>query len=157
MKSAIALGFVILFTSMAFAQKPVKEPFLYQPIEFNAGDVCAFPIHILGDGKQNSLVFPSGREMYVGHGSVTVTNVATGASIELAQSGRYVQTLLADGTARLETNGQQLFFALPQDVGGPALTLATGQARMTYDIAADAVTSLRLSGRTIDVCAALAG
>jgi hypothetical protein len=155
MKTIVAVAFVTLLSSSVSAQKPVKEPFAYEPIEFGAGEVCAFPIHILGDGKQNAIFFPSGRQMIVGTGAVTVTNVTTGASIAFAQSGRYVETLLPDGTAKLETNGQQLFFALPQDVGGPALTLATGKARMIYDMAADAVTSLRLSGRTIDVCDAL--
>ena len=125
-KTVIALAFVTVFASSAFAQKPVKERFVNEPIEFGAGDVCAFPVHILGDGKQNSIHFPSGRDMIVGQGSITVTNVATGASIELTQSGRYVETLLADGTVKIETNGQILFFLLPQDVGGPALTLATG-------------------------------
>ena len=156
MKTVVALAFVTLFASSALAQKPVKEPFVVEPAEFGAGEVCAFPVNIVGDAQQSALFFPSGRQMFVGPGSVTVTNVATGASISFAQSGRYVQTLLPDGTLRLETNGQQLFFALPQDVGGPALTVATGQARMIYDVAANAVTSLRLSGRTIDVCAALA-
>ena len=156
MRSAITLAFVALFASSVLAQKPVKEPFDYQPLDFAAGEVCQFPLHILGDGRQHALFFPSGRQMLVGTGAATVTNVATGASITLAQSGRYVESLLADGTFKLETNGQQLFYAFPQDVGGPALTLATGQARMIYDLAADAVTSLRLSGRTIDICAALA-
>ena len=52
-------------------------------------------------------------------------------------------------------HGRQLFFSYPQDVGGPALTFATGQARMIYDVASDTVTSLRLSGQSVDVCQAL--
>ena len=155
MKIVIALALVTLFALSAFAQKPVKEPVVYDPLEFGAGDVCSFPVHIQGDGKQNQIQFPSGREMIVGHGSATVTNVATGASIELAQSGRYVEKVLADGTVRIETNGQVLFFLLPQDVGGPALTLATGHSVLVYDINADTVTSLRSSGRTFDVCTVL--
>ena len=155
MKTVIALALVTLFALSAFAQKPVKEPVANEPLEFGAGDVCSFPVHILGDGKQNEIQFPSGREMIVGHGSTTVTNVATGASIELAQSGRYVEKFLADGTVKIETNGQILFFLLPQDVGGPALTLATGRSVLIYDVNADMVTSLRSSARTFDVCAIL--
>ena len=156
MKHVIAVGLITLFASSASAQKPVKEPFVYEPALFAAGQVCAFPVSIVGDAKQSALFFPSGRQMFVGVGSVTVTNVATGSSVSFAQSGRYVQTLLADGTFKLETNGQQLFFALPQDVGGPALTVATGHALMIFDVTADAVTSLRVSGNTIDVCSVLA-
>ena len=52
-------------------------------------------------------------------------------------------------------HGRQLFFSYPQDVDGPALTFATGQARMIYDVASDTVTSLRLSGQSVDVCQAL--
>ena len=66
-----------------------------------------------------------------------------------------MEKVLADGTVRIETNGQVLFFLLPQDVGGPALTLATGHSVLVYDINADTVTSLRSSGRTFDVCTVL--
>ena len=156
MKIVIPLALVTLFASSAFAQKPVKGPVVYEPpLEFAAGEVCSFPVHLQGDGKQNQIQFPSGREMIVGQGSTTVTNVVTGASIELAQSGRFAQKLLADGTFKLETNGQILYYLLPQDVGGPALTLATGHSVLILDFNLNTVTSLRSSARTFDVCAAL--
>jgi hypothetical protein len=60
MKTIIALALVTLFASSAVAQKPVKEPFVNEPIVFDAGAVCAFPVHFFGDGKQNVIRFPAG-------------------------------------------------------------------------------------------------
>ena len=153
MKTVLALAFVTLSVSSALAQKPTKQPFVYER-DFGAGEVCAFPLRILADGKQY-LQFPSGREMFAGQTTATLTNLATGTSIEVKQYGRSAQTLLEDGTYKLETSGQILFFLLPQDMGGPALTLATGHTVMIYDLDLDAVTSLRPAARTLDVCAAL--
>jgi hypothetical protein len=155
MKQAIAIAFVAAFSSSVLAQKPVKEPLDFPPVDYQAGEVCAFPVRLDG-GNTSAIIFPSGRQMLVGSGSVTVTNLETDLSIELGQSGRYSEKLLGDGTVKIETNGQQLIFLLPQDVGGPGLPLITGHAVLTYDIGTDTVTSLRLSSKSIDVCAALA-
>ena len=156
MKHALAIAFVAAFSSSVLAQKPVKEPLQFPPADHPAGEVCAFPVHIESSGSMNAISFPSGRQMFVGPGTVTVTNVATGLSIELAQSGRYSEKLLSDGTVRIETSGQQLIFLLPQDVGGPSLPLVTGHAVLTYDIPTDTVTALRLTSKSIDVCSSLA-
>lgn len=155
MKQAIAMAFVVAFSSSVLAQKPVKEPLELPPGEFQTGEVCAFPVRLAAGGNMSAIIFPSGRLMFVGRGSVTATNLATGLSIELAQTGRYSEKLLADGTVTIETSGQQLIFLLPQDVGGPGLPLVTGHAVLTYDIATDTVTALRVSSKPIDICTAL--
>ena len=47
MKIVIPLALVTLFASSAFAQKPVKGPVVYEPpLEFAAGEVCSFPVHL---------------------------------------------------------------------------------------------------------------
>jgi len=155
MKHAIAIAFVAAFSSALLAQKPVKEPEQFTPSNFPAGAVCAFPVRLLGGGNTNVIEFPSGRLMIVGSGTVTATNLATGRSIEFKQSGRYSEKLLTDGSVKIETSGQQLFFLLPQDVGGPGLQLVTGHAVLTYDIGTDTVTDLRVSSTPIDICSAL--
>ena len=153
----LAAAFVtVLLTSSSFAQKkPVKEPYPFEPFVFEAGAVCAFPVRIEGEGNQSRITFPSGREMIVGAGSSRVINAATGESLVVGTSGLLSTAILPDGTARLIGNGQSLTFLFPQDVNGPALILTTGHMDLTYDIANDMVTSMRASGRTFDLYAAL--
>ena len=144
-----------LLTLSLFAQKPVKQPFPYEPLEFDAGLVCSFPVLIEGSGNQSLLSFPSGREMVVGAGNVRVTNTATGQSVVLASSGNLSTRLLPGDTALLTGSGHSLFFLLPQDVTGPALIFTTGRIELLYDIATDTVTAVQAKGRTLDVCAVL--
>ena len=114
MKIVIPLALVTLFASSAFAQKPVKGPVVYEPpLEFAAGEVCSFPVHLQGDGKQNQIQFPSGREMIVGQGSTTVTNVVTGRPSSWHSLGGSRRSCLRMGLSSSKPMGRSVLLTAP--------------------------------------------
>ena len=42
-------------TSSLFGQKPDKHPYAFEPLEFDAGLVCRFPVLIEGSGNQSEI------------------------------------------------------------------------------------------------------
>jgi hypothetical protein len=145
-----------LLAPSALAQKPVKEPFASEPLEFPAGDVCPFPVLIEPVASNQSIkTFPDGRMLVTGRGRERVTNLDSGESIVVTTSGSLLITPLPNGDLRLVARGQALFFLLPQDVGGPGLIRMRGRLVEVLDPEADAITAFRLRGQRTDVCAQL--
>ena len=62
-------------------------------------------------------------------------------------------TPLPNGSLRIVLRGRALIYLLPQDVGGPALLLARGRVAEVLDTTTNIITSFRLRGKRLDVCA----
>ena len=140
----------------ALAQPPVKEPLVSEPQEFPAGVVCPFPV--LGEsvsGNESITFFASGRFHITGTGSTRFTNLDTGESIVLDTSGSVSFVPLEDGNLAITGSGRNLFFFLPQDVGGAGLFLLTGHVSEILDTTTDTITVSESRGQRTDVCAAL--
>ena len=152
------LAFVLLagalFAPNAVAQKPVKEPVVSEPLEFGAGEVCAFPTRLeTVASNMSSKTFPDGRMLVTGRSTERVTNLASGESIDLRTGGSALFTPLPNGSLRILLRGRALIYLLPQDVGGPALLLARGRVAEVLDTTTNIITSFRLRGKRLDVCA----
>jgi hypothetical protein len=148
------LGAVL--ASAGLAQPPVKEPLVSEPMEFPAGVVCPFPV--LGEsvsGNESITFFASGRFHITGEGSTRFTNLETQESIVLDTSGVVTFTPLEDGNLAITGSGRNLFFFLPQDVGGAGLFLITGRISEILDTSTDTITRSNTNGQRVDVCAAL--
>jgi hypothetical protein len=152
--AAAVLG--VTLASAGLAQPPVKEPLVSEPMEFPAGVVCPFPV--LGEsvsGNESITFFASGRFHITGTGSTRFTNLATQKSIVLDTSGVVTFRTLEDGNVAIAGSGRNLFFFLPQDVGGAGLFLLTGHVSEILDTATDTITVSGSRGRRTDVCEAL--
>lgn len=146
-----------LFAPTALAQKPVIEPYAPESLEFSAGTVCPFAVRLeTVSSKATIKTFPDGRELISGHSTDRVTNLATGESIDLKSAGSILAVPLPNGDLRISGRGRILVYLFPGDVGGPALILVTGRLEETLNLATDTITSFRLRGKRMDVCAALA-
>lgn len=146
-----------LFASSAFAQKPVKEPLVTEPLEFPAGEVCPFAVRFETIATNTSVkTFPDGRTLITGRSTERVTNLASGESVDLKTGGSILLAPLPNGDQRIVARGRTLIYLLPQDVGGPALFVATGRVSEVLDLETNTITSFRLSGQRRDICAELA-
>lgn len=141
-------------------------------LELPAGVACPdFAVRVDGTGGSNhtrTFVDQNGnpvRTITAGTGSaLTFTNVSTGDQVVLRSNGAVQSTVLhSDGTSTVTNTGHNVLILFPTDVGGnglpeelPSTTLVVG--RLVYDVdAAEVFTVQSVSGRTVDVCAALAG
>ena len=146
-----------LFAPTALAQKPVIEPYMPEPLEFSAGTVCPFAVRIETVSSKASIkTFPDGRQLTTGRTTDRVTNLITGESVDLTGAGSILSVPLPNGDLRLIGRGRILIYLFPGDVGGPALIRVTGRVEETLNLGTDTITSFRLSGKRMDVCAALA-
>jgi hypothetical protein len=146
-----------VFASSAFAQAPVKEPLDAEPLEFAAGEVCPFPVRLEYVATNASAkTFPSGRTLLTGRSTERATNLASGESIDLKTHGSILTSPLPNGDQRIVARGRQIIYLFAQDVGGPALLLATGRVAEVLDTETDTITSFRLRGQRRDLCAELA-
>jgi len=140
-------------------------------IELPAGAACPdFGVRIDGTGGRNhtrTFVDENGnpvRTITAGTGpALTFTNVSTGDRLTLRSDGSVQRTVLhGDGTRTVTDTGHNVLILFPTDVGGnglpeevPSTNLVVG--RLVYDVDAAGVFRVRsVSGRTMDICAALA-
>jgi hypothetical protein len=116
---AVVVAFaVILAGQPALAKGPIKEPAPADPITFDAGLVCSFPVTLEPvTNRQSIKIFENGRVMINGAFRTRVTNETTGASIVIGNSGPATITENEDGTITLKVRGRSLFFFFPGDLG----------------------------------------
>ena len=154
---ALAIGGLI-GPAAASAANPVV-------VDFPAGLACAgFDLRVQITGSSN--VFRAFhdkdgnivRTLLAGRGSaLTFVNLSTMSSLSLKANGAVVHTRFnQDGTQTVKATGHVVIFLFPTDVpAGPSTTLHVG--RVEYTVDADGVFTIqRVSGRTTDLCAALA-
>jgi hypothetical protein len=142
----------------ASADKPTREPFPVGNDVFPAGVVCSFPVSIeVLENREKVTTFSDGRQLVTGTLKQRVTNLATGESLDLNTSGPATITPSADGSVlTISGRGHSLLFFFSGEPGGPGLFLYIGHNVVTFDVVNDVVTSVRATGRRIDICAALA-
>lgn len=122
---------------------------------------CEFPVRYQDDGKGLEIAFPDGRFFATGPGlSATVTNLVSGASVDLPVNGSV-------HVSPLTPVGSQGHYLEVMTFAGPTVNLSPGQLTWftgrkvittEYDQAGDVVAQETTSapGRVVDVCAALA-
>jgi len=89
-------------------------------------------------------------------GSLTFTNVASGATFSTPSNGSVISTrYLSDGSQVVTMTGHTILIMFPTDVpAGPSTTLYIGRVVFTVDPALVA-TIVSTAGRRVDICAAL--
>jgi hypothetical protein len=125
------------------------------PVEFDAGDVCGFPVLIDPDLRVRFTTFSDRRSLINVKGTQQVTNTLTGESASLHIAGSVADTQLPNGDFRSTSRGRNLLLYFPGDVSGPGLFLTKGQVVDIFDATTGAVKSTRLNGQRTDICALL--
>ena len=141
-------------------------------IDLPAGAACAdFGLRvegIVGRNHTRTFVDENGnpvRIIMAGTGSaLTFTNMSSGEQLALRSNGAVQRTVFhGDGTRTVTDTGHNVLILFPTDVGGnglpekvPSTNLVVG--RLVFDVDAAEVFSVRsVSGRTVNICAVLAG
>jgi hypothetical protein len=148
--TAAGIALVVLTAATAaLAAPPTREPILVE--DFVVENVCSFPVLIEATANKEFVTFfDDGRILVTGKLFARLTNVETGKSLELNISG----PLTITETEVLRGRGLLIFF--PEDADGPGLLLTSG--RVVLIRGEDGfIANATYKGRTVDVCAALAG
>lgn len=161
-----ATALLLVLAAPAAAQGPERfpnEPITLGPEVF-AG-TCEFPVQLVDTfAAGTTKVFPvdedgDQRVLSTGGFRSTLTNLATGETIDVKTFGRVELTFRADGTVDVSASGGFLAFITAADVQS---TLGQGIFLVNGHISArlDAETFLflepeRVTGRVTDICAAL--
>jgi hypothetical protein len=127
--SAIALATAagVVLPGVAAAEPPVRVPIPAEPITFEAGEVCDFPISFEVTQQNEKITFFSdGRARITGVSKPLVTNLDNGHSLQLNASG---PGWIDAGTGQ----GTNLFVLFPEDVGGPGIFMTHGFVTSTRD------------------------
>jgi hypothetical protein len=129
-------------------------------IELPKGEACAdFGLRIDGSGgNQVQREFTDGRQLSAGTGSaLTFTNLVTGATYQTSSNGAVTQVRPnPDGSSTYTTTGHNVLILSPTDItAGPSTTLYVGRVVFTVD-AANRFEVTSISGRSVDICSALA-
>ena len=133
-------------------------------IDFPAGLVCSFALHVEGSGgPQVNKTFTDRngnvRVLSAGTGSaLTFTNSATGKNLSLNSNGAVSNAVLyPDGSATVVLTGHNVLFLFPTDMPpGPSTTLYVGRVVFTIDAFGNYAVK-ETSGTSTDICAALSG
>jgi hypothetical protein len=155
-----ALALLLSAATPAFAEQPAPN------FELPAGIACSFPLRVVGsgDGPQAFTTFTDRdgqvRTIIAGTGhALTFTNLDTGATTSTRATGGLTRSQTnADGSITFYLTGNQLLILFPSDEpAGPSTIVHSG--RVVYDLGADGSTfTVRtVSGKQLDICAALGG
>jgi len=161
-----ATALLLVLAAPAAAQGPERfpnEPITLGPEVF-AG-TCAFPVQLVDTFAAGTIkLFPvdedgDQRLLSTGGFRSTLTNLATGKTIDIKYFGRVELTFRADGTADVRVSGGTLNWITAADVHstlGQGIWLVHGH----FSGRVDAETFLflepeRVTGRVTDICAAL--
>ena len=166
-RSLVAVLLVLLAllpASAALADKPTREPLpAPEPLEFAAGEVCAFPVRIEAvDSKNKAVTFTDEdgnpvRQIITGTLRMRVTNLATGESLVVNVSGPGFLTFTADGLATVTLGGRGLLFLRAGIDAPPAgVFLVSGRLVLAIGPAGEVTEIVSRTGQLQDLCAALA-
>jgi hypothetical protein len=160
---ACMVAAVLGYRSPVIAAPPVDTSPPSFTIELEAGVACNFDLLIEGSGgKRHLKEFRDAngnlvRSLEAGTGSaLSFTNVATGETFSTKSNGSVAHIKYnSDGSFTETDTGHTVLILFPTDVpAGPSTTLIVGRVVFTVDTN-EVFTVLDVSGRTIDICAAL--
>jgi hypothetical protein len=160
---ACMVAAVLGYKSPAIAAPPDKLPPASFSDEIAAGLACNFDLLIEGFGGNRHLkAFTDAngnvvRTLTAGTGSaLRFTNLTTGETFSTKSNGAVVHTRFnSDGSVTVTDTGHNVLILFPTDVpAGPSTTLIVGRVVFTIDNNG-VFTVLDVSGRTVDICAAL--
>jgi hypothetical protein len=102
-------------------------------------------------GHSPDLISP----LIAGHFLTKVTNLETGTSLLLNNSGQFVFTPNPDGSMTLDAHGRNVFFTVDPE---PFVTFHRGRAVLTVTVSGEllALVFNELNGQSVDICRALA-
>jgi hypothetical protein len=150
--SAIALAAAATAAApgVASAAPPERVPVPAEPITFDAGQVCDFPISFdpVQQGEKITF-FADGRARLTGVSKAVITNLDNGRSIRVN----------ASGPSWLDRNvgeGHSLFVLFPEDAGGPGIFLVHGKVTFARDEDGFFTSITNTGSRSGDLCAAIA-
>lgn len=150
--SAVALATAITAAAPAAASaaKPERVPVPAEPLTFEAGQVCDFPISVTPVQQGEKITFFSdGRARLTGVSKGLYTNLENGHSMLLNSSG---PGWLDRGTGQ----GRSSFVLFPEDAGGPGIYMYTGRVTYTRDENGFFTSITGTGGRSGNLCAAIA-
>ena len=153
----LALIGALIGTPAALADPPQRGPAVFDDFTTAPGEVCSFGLSF--EVVENNVVetfFADGRLQFTGHFVSRITNLTSGASIEVNTSGPGTLVLNEDGSASGFARGNSIFILFAGlDVGGPALLHTNGRVDFTF-AAEGGISSLETHGNVTDLCEALA-
>jgi len=145
--------------SPASATTPVREHVAGQD-DVLIPDQCAFPVlaHIEG-GEIDTLFTDRTGEPVKLHGifpgnMLTLTNLATDASVTVPATGLSQTRTERDGTISMTATGHGPFISNPV-TGAPGIWYLSGRARATFDQEGNLLTG-QVTGRLVNLCGRLA-
>jgi hypothetical protein len=140
----------------AFSAGPVREPLVFEPITFAAGEVCPFDVTI--DAVANKEIFKDfGDHLIItGRFVVQVTNDDTQKSVVLNASGP-AKVVFAEDSATQYGRGLGLNIFFPGDLGpGSDAALLWTRGPMIQRFSEEGIEVVRMAPVVRDVCAMLA-
>jgi hypothetical protein len=145
------------FTAAASGQRPDREPFQMEEGAWAAGDVCDFALEAETVQSNWTLTtFRDGRQVVTGTGTTRLTNVDTGESILVRDSGRLTITDISEEETRFDFHGRFVLWFYEGDLPQRGLFLTTGRVSEVLHWGHDLITSFELQGQRRDLCAELA-
>lgn len=152
--AALLLGLVVGAGPVAAA--PVE------PVAFDfttgAGDVCAFPVHVVATGKGKEIDLPGDRAILPAPElKITFTNTTTGKSVSYVITGATHNETLANGNVVSTVTGLNTFINSREFQHSilPGIFLAVGTFEFELDSAGHEVRVFSGTGQVTDVCALL--
>lgn len=165
--AAVTLATVFNPANPAAAAPPATDVVspIYYPVTnpLPAGLACSYPLSIVstGDRVQRTYTDVNGqpiRVLQAGRGwELTFTNVVNGSTLTIKPNGSvYQQRNHPDGSQTVTATGHNVIIFFPTDVpAGPSTIQYVG--KITYTVSANGVSTIQqVSGKQIDICAALA-
>ena len=158
---AAAVTVTLAPTGRAFANPPTRVPTLNQPVDFSAGDVCPFAVHVqpITDREVSTSHYDAEGNLrwigVTGFLDVQVTNTDTGNSMLVNISGPGKFTFRSDGTVVLNAVGNWLLFQRATDSPPSEMLLNSGHILTTFSPTGVA-TILHRTGSGQNLCGALA-
>jgi hypothetical protein len=152
----LCVGIVTLAgAAAAFSAGPLREPLVFEPITFSAGEVCPFPVTIETVVNKEILKDFGDHLIITGRLVAEVTNDDTGQSVVLNISGP-AKVVFTEDAATQYGRGLGLNFFFPGDLGPEGALLWT-RGPMIQRFSEDGLEVVRMAPVVRDVCAMLAG
>jgi hypothetical protein len=141
-------------TGAAFSAGPVREPLVFEPITFDAGEVCPFAVTVETVANKEILKDFGDHLIITGRLVARVTNDDTEKSVVLNVSGP-AKVVFTEDSATQYGRGLGLNFFFPGDLGPDGALLWT-RGPMIQRFSEEGLEVVRMAPVVRDVCAMLA-